>query len=281
MTKAKRNRAVTATPAVNASETVNNEVSENELEQIVSRAELYEGQPSEEDIREENTASFKELFEKVTNEEADKVAHAAGSQIDAREAFEKDKSAKTGKDNIFKTLKKAREAMITHAAARVMIAASVDPGFVNGKLHDGSCYNVYAIGKFSDFVKGLAGVKPVGNAINLAVTKSMFRLVDAGVPFTGELARAAASDKIKVENKDAAKLLVRHTVSASTAPTQASSTMAALETLGVVRVSGSRRQPTYDVIDGPVTRKLRDLLLNEQAVEAVNDGDDASEEAVA
>jgi ABC-type microcin C transport system duplicated ATPase subunit YejF len=54
--------------------------------------------------------------------------------------------------------------------------------------------------------------------------------------------------------------LVRHTVSASTAPTQASSTMQALETLGVVKRSGSGKNPVFEVVDGPLTRKIEELL---------------------
>ena len=56
------------------------------------------------------------------------------------------------------------------------------------------------------------------------------------------------------------KVLIRHTVSASTAPTQASSTMQALATLGVVKAEGSTRNPVYKLTNHPVVEKLEVLL---------------------
>ncbi|WP_372708705.1 hypothetical protein, partial [Klebsiella pneumoniae] len=138
--------------------------------------------------------------------------------------------------------------------SRVMLAAQVDPSFINRTLHDGSCYNVYAIDKVADAVKGLAdGV--VSNAINRACMVSLFNMRKAGLPFTGEVAKACASDKHPIDLA-IRKHLVRHTVSASTAPTQASSTMQALETLGIVKREGSSRNPTFTLTDAPIVQRL-------------------------
>ncbi|AWV14862.1 hypothetical protein A3862_04550 [Methylobacterium sp. XJLW] len=57
------------------------------------------------------------------------------------------------------------------------------------------------------------------------------------------------------------KHLLRHTVSASTAPTQASSTMQALETLGIVRREGSARNSTFHLTEAPVTQQLEAVLF--------------------
>lgn len=148
--------------------------------------------------------------------------------------------------------------MITLRAASVTLACNVDPAILNRSLHEGSRYNVYAIGKLADAIFALSGGQ-VSNAINNAVMRSLFRFRAAGKTFTGEMAKAAASDKIRV---DAAvrEHLVRHTVSASTAPTQASSTMQALETLGIVKRTGGTKNPTYELTDSPVVRKLEEVL---------------------
>jgi hypothetical protein len=55
--------------------------------------------------------------------------------------------------------------------------------------------------------------------------------------------------------------LHRHTVSASTAPTQASSTMQALETLGLVKREGSVRNPTFTLTDHPAVAHLEARMM--------------------
>jgi len=67
------------------------------------------------------------------------------------------------------------------------------------------------------------------------------------------------SDKVKVE-KGMTAILVRHSVAASTAPTQTSSTMNALQTLGVVVNKGSNKFPLWELTEAPVTHRLAELL---------------------
>lgn len=189
--------------------------------------------------------------------DADKVTHAVaiGAAFDARMAFEK----VTGNDNIQKTLTKSRNQLASPRAAAVILACNVDISDINRSVHTGKCYNVYAIGKLSDMVYGVSG-GAVNNAINIAIMKTLFKFRGADLVFTGEMAKACASDKIRI---DAAinRVMVRHTVSASTASTQASSTMQALVTLGVVNKSGSHKNPTYTLTDAPVTHALEGLLM--------------------
>lgn len=181
--------------------------------------------------------------------------------IDARTAFETEKHGSG--HNIHKTLSKVRKALMWKDTSRVMLAANVDPSFINRTLHDGSRYNVYAVDKVADAVKGLAdGV--VSNAINRACMVSLFQMRKAGLPFTGEIAKACASDKVHVDLA-IRKHLMRHTVSASTAPTQASSTMQALETLGIVKREGSSRNPTFTLTDAPITKRLEEVLFAKAA----------------
>lgn len=190
----------------------------------------------------------------VVTEMAFKIAAA----VDERVEFEEFKNPENV--SIQRTLKKVRQELVTKRAARVLLATNVEPTFINRTLHDGSRYNVYALGKLADLVRSIVDGHGLNNAINNAVTKSLFRCKNAGISFTGDVARAAASDKLRIDSSIASRL-VRHTVSASTAPTQASSTMSALATLGVVKAEGSQRNPTYVVTENPISRFLEAKLL--------------------
>lgn len=200
--------------------------------------------------------TFEELRDAFDDATVETTTHLIAAAIDDRAVFEDRKAPDNA--NIQKTLKKAREQLVTKRAARVLLATSVDPSFVNRSLHDGARYNVYALGKLADIVRGVTD-GAITNAINMACMKSLFRFRKAGLDFTGEMAKAAASDKIRVE-ASLRQHLVRHTVSASTAPTQASSTMQALETLGVVVNVGSRKSPVYRVTDHPIVAHLEAKL---------------------
>lgn len=202
--------------------------------------------------------TFDERREAVPEEEVEVLVRQLALAIDDRAAFEEAKNPDNA--NIQRTLAKTRREVVTKRAARVVAAAGVNIGFINRTLHDGSRYNVYAIGKFSNLVDFVT-IGSALNAINRACLGSLLRCVDAGIDFTLDLAKCAASDKIPVKDAGVRRHLVRHTVSASTAPTQASSTMQALVTLGVVRTEGSSKNPTYKLTDSPLVAKLRELIL--------------------
>ncbi len=51
----------------------------------------------------------------------------------------------------------------------------------------------------SDLVRALVDGDPIKNAINNAVIRSLFQCRKAGIAFTGELAKAAPSDKIRID----------------------------------------------------------------------------------
>jgi hypothetical protein len=200
---------------------------------------------------------FDTIVASYAKEMLDTVAIATGKAFDERASFERVKNPTN--ENIHKTIKKARAAMITHGAAAVMTACTVSPDTFNRVVHDGSRYNVYAMGKVADIIAAVTGAGQ-RNQINRAVIKSLFNFAAAGLTFTGEAAKAAASDKIRFADVSARKHLVSHTVSASTAPTQASSTMQALETLGVVKREGSSKNPTFTLTAHPIVAKLRDVF---------------------
>ena len=180
-----------------------------------------------------------------------------------RETFEAEKSAITGKDNIQGTLKKVRQNLVRTHAARVMLAANVSEGFINRELHDGSRYNVYALHKFSDLVDALTGNK-LSNAINIAVVRTLFNFSKARATFDKTVALAAASESlVRTVPVGQRSMVVSHTVGASTAPTQASSTMQALMTLGVVRITGgTTKNPVYTVNSNAQARALEEVAIS-------------------
>jgi len=206
------------------------------------------------------------IFKQIADNEIERMTHAISNAITDREEFEKAKDEHNL--NIQRTLKKVRSQLVNHTAAKVMLAANVDPSFINRTLHDGSRYNVYAIGKFGDLMRGIIDGN-LSNAINNAVVRSIFAFHAASEEFTADTARAAASDKVRLENVKARKLLTSHTVSASTAPTQASSTMQALQTLGVVVTTGSVRKPTYHLTPNPVTKRLYEAIKSQEKLAEV------------
>jgi len=203
--------------------------------------------------------TLEQLLEAVEQVKVEAISKATGDALDNRADFEFAKNPDN--ENIQKTIKKARAQMVSWRAARLMAVAAVSPEFLNREIHGGARYNVYAIGKLADLIYGATG-GAVKNAINLACLKSLFRFRKAGIVFTGEAARAAASNKLaKTLDVAARGCLVSHDVSASTAPTQASSTMSALEILGIVKRSGTVRAPIYDLTDSPLTARFEEMML--------------------
>lgn len=193
------------------------------------------------------------LIDKQKQDMAKKIAKA----YDARAEFETKKNP--GGASIHKNLDKSRAKLIMPSAAALLLVSNVNPDFINASVNDGSRYNVYAADKLADLVQGLRdGV--IRNAINNAITRSLFAFKDAGEPFTSDMAKAAASKQYPVKEKKLKDLLIRHTVSPSVASTQTSSTMTALQTLGAVKNVGSVKHPVYELTSEPVVDRLRELI---------------------
>jgi hypothetical protein len=258
--------AAPAAPEAPAEETVTEtpiETSPDEsvLEQAVQQLEAHEEvqEPEAEAVQgPEAPKSFDDLVAAYAEDVALDVALKTSIALDARGAFETTKNPDN--ENIHRTLKKVRSHLVTKRAARVLLATNVDPEvLINRSVHDGARYNVYALGKVADIVFGVTNDGVIANAINLACMRSLFACKKAGIAFTMEVAKAACSKQVHI---DAAirQHLVRHTVSPSTAPTQASSTMQALVTLGVVKAEGSSRNPTYTLTDHPIVAKIETVL---------------------
>lgn len=200
----------------------------------------------------EEMLSLTDLLKSVEDSEKTEMIADVNKAFDERAAFEL--SHNPGNDNIQDTLKKQRTKMALPGIAAMMIATNTTPETINRSISEGKRFNVYAIDKLNDLLHGLNSGH-FKNAINIAVMKSMFKFRAAGVQFTGQAALAAASDKVKVD-KQLQALLTRHTVSAATGPTQASSTMSALQALGAVTNSGTAKYPIWNLTDAAVTKEL-------------------------
>lgn len=226
-----------------------------EIAESLAQAEPVVQEPPVLDV----SLSLDDLLTGVPQETVDRVRTATHQCLSDREAFEEKKKA----DNlsIQRTLKKVRSHLVRDPAARLLAAVDVDPGFINRGLRSDSCYNVYAIGKLADIVGWVnAGGASSLNAINAAILKSLVNFDRAGLPFTTDAAKAACSRNYPYHG-DGVSRLVRHTVAPNTTKTQSSSTMQALETLGVVRViSGNRTNKVYAMTGTPLAGKIRELL---------------------
>lgn len=197
-----------------------------------------------------------ELVKEVTTDQVGERLVAINTAFDARVTYER--TAQPGNDSIQDRLKSYRKKMALPGIAALLVATNVDPEFINRTITEGKRFNIYAIDKVNDLLHGLNS-GTFRNAINQAVMKSLFKFRKAGVPFTGLAAIAAVSDKVKCDKALTANL-VRHTVSAATAPTQASSTMNALQVLGVVTNKGSAKFPIWELQETPVTKAIEKLL---------------------
>jgi len=206
----------------------------------------------------EEDVDFEQILVSIHPETSQAVMDEMSAQIDERKKMEMAKDSYN--DNIHKTLSKVRNTMVRHFAARVLIATQVSPSFITEQSREGEHYNVYAMGKLNDLVDGLCGL-PLRNAINIAIVRSMFALSKKGIALTRKTLECAASDKIRVADSVIAATLIRHTVGASTAPTQTSSTMRALETLGIVKSTGSKSNTVFELLDTPQTRALEGIAV--------------------
>lgn len=181
--------------------------------------------------------------------------------FDDRIAFEKAQPGLSSK--MIPNLEAEQKKMATIGAAGLFLAMDIDPGFINREVSTGSRFNVYALQKVNDLIVALDGGF-MQNAINKAIVQSLFNFRDAGIPFTGNAALAAVSDKVKAD-RAITKHLVRHTVSANTASTQKSSTMTALKTLGIVENTGTRGNEVWTLTDTPATRRLEEIVRGKAA----------------
>lgn len=237
-------------------------VNQIEAKEDALAAQAAAATPTEVDLTGENQnepeePTFDDILGAIDDADKKAMAQKVSDAIDAR--IKRLKTEKPDNDTQPATLNKCRSKLALPSRAAVLIAVGADETFIDESRSSGNHYNVYGIDKVADLVAALSG-DGLKNAINRAITRSLFQFRAAGQKFTGETAKAAASDKIRLTDKTLERLLIRHTVSAGTAPTQSSSTMQALQTLGIVKNAGSVKFPVYELTDSPQTAQLEKIL---------------------
>lgn len=176
--------------------------------------------------------------------------------FESRKAFEATHAPNN--TSIQKKLTSVQKRLVLPGIAALTLATNVDADFMNSSgSHEARRYNIYAIDKLADLLHGLNDGH-IRNAVNKAIVASLLRFGAADVAFTGVAAQGAVSQNLAVE-KEIEGLLVRHTASPGTAPTQSSSTMSALMTLGAVENIGNKRHPIYKLTDTPVVGRLKEI----------------------
>lgn len=202
--------------------------------------------------------SFADLTASFSDEDVKSFTLNLAAEFDIRADYERAKNADN--ENIQKNLAKSRAKFARSSAARFMLAANVPVAFLNRNERVNAKYNVYAVEKVADLVDAVMHKRAM-NAINLNVLKSLFKLTAKDIAFTHKLAVASASDKAVVEDASIRKLLSRHNVSFTTASTQASSTMNALVTCGVVtEYMTDAREIAYRLNENALVEALREAV---------------------
>lgn len=158
-------------------------------------------------------------------------ATALASAIEKRKALELSKNASN--ESIQKALKSLASDCAHADVARLMLSAHADADFINSFERVNNAFNVKSAKKVFNVARYLLKVASLDHYTK-AILLSMKRFNSASVLFTQKDAQAAL--KKSAENANAA-LLVRYNridVDASTASTQASSSLNALQVLNMI-----------------------------------------------
>ncbi|MFA9261754.1 MAG: hypothetical protein ACEQSB_00140 [Undibacterium sp.] len=202
--------------------------------------------------------NFANQLKDLTQEQVETAANEIQKEFADRIVFENKHGGSASK---ISSLEESFKRLTKDHAVKALIVTGTSPSFINKSAREGSRYNIYAIrDKIVDLCDALGQDKGVlANKVNLAVMRSMFAFRDSKVPFTGQCAIYATSDKIRID-KSLNALLTRHTVSANTAGTQASSTMSALQTMGIVKNAGTVKAAVYELTSAASVKHLETML---------------------
>lgn len=208
--------------------------------------------------------NFANQLKNLTDEDVAKAKATVAEAFSNRLTYEATKSAPSSK---ITSIEESAKRLTQDHAVKTLIVTGTDLNFANASAREGSRYNIYAIrDKIVDLCDALGKDKGIlENKVNLAVMRSMFAYRNAGVSFTGNSSILATSDKIRVTEKTLNQILVRHTVSQATAGTQASSTMSALQTMGIVKNVGTSKAAVYEFTNAAAVKHLETMLTPAKA----------------
>ena len=209
-------------------------------------------------------ASFVALCNAVADDQVISITRALNAELVERYEYEMRKNADN--DKIQKTLLSVNNALVKSSSARLHAVANIDARYINRAERVNAKYNVYALQKIADIINVVMHDKKM-NAINYHALRSLFNFERKSKLFTHADAIASASNKITVQDASKRQLLSRHTVSASTANTQASSTMNALVTLNVVReTTNENNEKHYELTHSALCEALREIVMQRSAL---------------
>lgn len=223
--------------------------------------EAYEAQeqapaPTEAQPADEANVPFKEMVDAVSDPNAVRGCHNMVANLQTRAVYEREKHGYN--ENIQKTLSKLIAKFHNIWISRAMIAGGVNEDFFNESEVAGKRRNVYAIEKVPDFLLMAIG-NPGKNPTNVAIITSLFRCAAQQLPFTSDIAKACASDKFPLP-VHYQPFVRQHTAAQSTGRSQFSSTMTALEILGVVKQVGGKKAQVWELTDSPMTKAIEQMV---------------------
>lgn len=158
---------------------------------------------------------------------------ALDAAFDSRETFERE--AQDDSANIFKTLKALRTDYKSDIVVNVMRLANVDASFINRHERRNKRFNVYSAEKV--FNTARASVKAEAlNAYSRVILLTAFNLTRAEMTMTHQDAQVSLCDKLKCDAAKSAHIVrYARTIATSTADTQSSSSINALQMFDVLR----------------------------------------------
>lgn len=175
--------------------------------------------------------------------------------FDARASYEAAKNAENS--NIQETIKDLRKSVNHSAIAQVFMSANVSADFINRAERNNARFNVYSAQKVVNVARAAKSASAL-NHYTKAILLSLREFAKAKVSFTHKDAIAACSIDSKVAaSKEALIKRYEKIVSASTASTQASSSVnALLQFACVTEKRDSANNVCYELNENEITQAL-------------------------
>lgn len=169
----------------------------------------------------------------MTKNAASSYASNVLAAFDARKAYENDKNDEN--TSIQKTLDDLRNVVSHETISKIMHTAHVDADFINKSERKTNRFNVYAAQKVVNVAQAIAKASAL-NHYSRAILLSAKSFTENELTLTHRDAVAACSLQIKTDTKKQKHLVqYQKNVDASTASTQASSSINALKMYDVLR----------------------------------------------
>lgn len=209
------------------------------------------------------TNALNTLMIEVTQNDAASMRDALRDNLVNRAEYERAKNAEN--DSVQSTLNNVSKIYLNEHFARFALVCSLDAAHINKSERVNARLNVYTLDKIAALFKATCAHSK-HNAFNAAIVASLVNFANSKseAHFTIEHAKMSASKFYNCENVKAnRKLLVRRdSVAASTASTQASSTMNALKACNAVTEYTNEGMICYRLNDNAIANALRESVAS-------------------